>query len=55
MLPVWLQAGFWGLFGGSALLVGAAIGYFLRVPQRAMSSDKPLASTPQLWLLVQEC
>lgn len=23
MLPVWLQAGFWGLFSGSALVVGA--------------------------------
>jgi ZIP family zinc transporter len=38
MLPVWLQAGFWGLFSGSALLVGAAIGYFLRVPQRAITA-----------------
>lgn len=38
MLPVWLQAGFWGLFSGSALLVGAAIGYFLRVPQRAIAA-----------------
>lgn len=38
MLPVWLQAGFWGLFSGSALLVGAAIGYFLRVPQFALAA-----------------
>lgn len=38
MLPIWLQAGFWGLFSGSALLVGAAIGYFLRVPQRAIAA-----------------
>lgn len=38
MLPVWLQAGLWGLFSGSALLVGAAIGYFLRVPQRAIAA-----------------
>lgn len=38
MLPVWLQAGFWGLFSGSALLVGAAIGYFIRVPQRMIAA-----------------
>ncbi|MFH7028954.1 MAG: ZIP family metal transporter [Heteroscytonema crispum UTEX LB 1556] len=37
MFPLWLQAGFWGLFSGSALLVGAAIGYFLQVPQRAIA------------------
>lgn len=33
MLPVWLQAEFWGLFSGSALLIGATIG-LLSVPQR---------------------
>jgi ZIP family zinc transporter len=34
MPPVWLQAGFWGLIAGSALLVGAAVGFFAHVPQR---------------------
>ncbi|HEY0071492.1 MAG TPA: ZIP family zinc transporter [Chloroflexia bacterium] len=34
MMPTWLQAGLWGLVAGSALLIGAAIGYFARVPQR---------------------
>lgn len=38
MFPVWLQAGFWGLFSGSALMVGAAIGYFSRVPQRIIAA-----------------
>ncbi|MBW4605955.1 MAG: ZIP family zinc transporter [Hassallia sp. WJT32-NPBG1] len=38
MFPVWLQAGFWGLFSGSALLLGAAIGYFARVPQRIIAA-----------------
>jgi ZIP family zinc transporter len=33
-MPVWMQAGFWGLVAGSALLVGAAIAYFTRVPRR---------------------
>lgn len=33
-----LLAGFWGLVAGSALLVGAAIGFYLRVPQRAIAA-----------------
>ncbi|WP_228058023.1 hypothetical protein [Nostoc sp. LEGE 12447] len=42
MFPLCLQAGFWGLVGGSALLLGSAVGYYAKIPQRAMSSDKPL-------------
>ena len=38
MLPVWLQAGFWGLVGGSALLLGAAIGYWVQIPQRVIAA-----------------
>ena len=38
MFPVWLQAGFWGLVGGSALLLGAAVGYFVRIPPRAIAT-----------------
>lgn len=37
-MPLWLQAGFWGLFAGMALLIGAAAGYFLRIPQRAIAA-----------------
>jgi zinc transporter, ZIP family len=37
-MPVWLQAGLWGLVGGSALLIGAALGYFIRIPQRAIAA-----------------
>lgn len=37
MFPVWLQAGFWGLVAGSALLIGAALGYFVRIPQRLIA------------------
>lgn len=32
--PLWLQAGFWGFVAGSALLVGAVLGYFFNLPQR---------------------
>lgn len=33
-----VQAGLWGLPAGSALLVGAAIGYGLRVPQKVIAT-----------------
>ena len=33
-MPLWFWAGFWGLVAGSALLVGAALGYFSHIPQR---------------------
>jgi ZIP family zinc transporter len=36
-MPLWLQAGGWGLFAGAALVIGAAIGWFVRVPQRAVA------------------
>ncbi|PSF37099.1 ZIP family zinc transporter [Aphanothece hegewaldii CCALA 016] len=38
MIPLWLQAGFWGLVSGSALLLGALLGYFLRIPQRLIAA-----------------
>jgi zinc transporter, ZIP family len=33
-MPSWLLAGVWGLAAASSLLVGAAFGYFLRIPER---------------------
>ncbi|UOQ67094.1 ZIP family metal transporter [Hymenobacter volaticus] len=36
--PTWMMAGFWGLVSGSALLLGAALGYFARVPQRLIAA-----------------
>lgn len=38
MVPVWLQAAWWGFVAGSALLVGAAVGYFAKVPQRLIAA-----------------
>jgi len=38
LVPLWLAAGLWGLLAGSALLVGAAIGYFARVPTRLIAA-----------------
>lgn len=37
-MPLWLQAGFWGLVAGSALLVGAAVGYLASLPQRLIAA-----------------
>jgi ZIP family zinc transporter len=37
-VPIWLQAGFWGLVAGGALVVGAAIAWFARVPRVAVAS-----------------
>ncbi|MFF5172622.1 ZIP family metal transporter [Micromonospora sp. NPDC000089] len=37
-MPEWLQAGAWGLLAGSALLVGAAAGFFARVPRKIIAS-----------------
>jgi ZIP family zinc transporter len=37
-MPQWLQAGGWGLLAGSALLVGAAVGYLARVPRHLVAS-----------------
>src|SRR5829696_3529285 len=38
MMPVWLQAGFWGFVAGAALLIGAVIAYFVHVPQRLIAA-----------------
>ena len=37
MIPVWLQAGLWGLFSGGALLIGAVIGYRVELSTRRIA------------------
>lgn len=37
-MPVWLQAGGWGLLAGSALVLGALISWLVEVPQRVVAS-----------------
>jgi ZIP family zinc transporter len=37
-MPTWVLAGFWGLVAGSALLIGAAVGYYLDVPRRLVAA-----------------
>ena len=37
-MPVWLEAGAWGLLAGGALVVGALIAWFVRVPQPVVAS-----------------
>jgi ZIP family zinc transporter len=36
-LPLWLKATSWGLLSGSALVIGASIGYFFKVPRRVLA------------------
>src|SRR3954469_13571425 len=38
MLPEWLKAGLWGLLSGSALIIGAAAGYFFKIPGRVVAT-----------------
>lgn len=37
-MPIVLQAGLWGLLGGSALVLGAAAAYLVRLPQRLVAA-----------------
>jgi ZIP family zinc transporter len=37
-VPVSVQAGLWGLLAGGALVLGAAIAWFIRVPQRLIAA-----------------
>ena len=37
-MPRVLQAGLWGLLAGSALLIGAAVGYLATLPQRLIAA-----------------
>lgn len=36
-MPLFIQAALWGLLSGSALLIGAAVGYFANLPQRLIA------------------
>ncbi|MCK5447929.1 MAG: ZIP family zinc transporter [Gemmatimonadota bacterium] len=36
-MPLWLQAGLWGLLAGGALVVGAAVGYAARLSARTIA------------------
>ncbi len=37
-MPLWLQATWWGLFAGAALVIGAGIGYCVAVPVRLVAA-----------------
>ncbi len=38
MMPLYVQASLWGLLTGSALLLGAAFGFFFRIPERLVAA-----------------
>jgi ZIP family zinc transporter len=37
-MPLSIQAGLWGLLSGSALVLGAAVGAFVKLPQRVIAA-----------------
>lgn len=37
-MPVWASAGMWGLIAGGALVVGAAVAWWVRVPQKVVAT-----------------
>ena len=36
-MPTWLEAGLWGLVGGAALVLGAAVAWLVRVPAKIVA------------------
>jgi zinc transporter, ZIP family len=36
-MPTWLQAGLWGLIAGGALVIGAAVAWWIRVPPKIIA------------------
>ncbi len=43
-MPMFVQAGLWGLLGGSALVLGAAIAYTLSLPARLVAAIMAIGS-----------
>lgn len=41
---MWWQAGLWGLLGGSALMLGAAIAFAVTLPQRVIAAVMAIGS-----------
>ena len=37
-MPIWIQAGLWGLLAGGALVVGALVAWFVHVPRAVVAS-----------------
>ena len=37
-MPVWLEAGLWGLFAGGALVIGAGLAWIFTVPRKVVAS-----------------
>ena len=43
-MPMWAQAGLWGLLAGAALVIGAAIAWWVKVPQRVIAAVMAVGS-----------
>jgi ZIP family zinc transporter len=53
-MPTWLQALLWGLLAGGALVLGAAIGFLTKVPQRAVAAVMAFGSGVLIAALASE-
>lgn len=43
-MPLWMQAGFWGMVGGSALVLGAVVPFLTQLPQRLVAAVMAIGS-----------
>lgn len=43
-MPLWIEAAFWGLVAGSALVMGAAVAFFANLPQRLIAGIMAVGS-----------
>ena len=50
-MPTWLEAGLWGLLGGGALVLGALVAWFARVPKTAIAPMISQMTTMVLMML----
>ena len=44
-MPVWLEAAAWGLLAGGALVLGALVAWFVRVPQKVVAGVMAFGAT----------
>lgn len=54
LIPMWLQAGGWGLFTGSGLVLGTLLGYYLKLPQRLIAGALAFGSGSLFFALFYE-
>lgn len=54
LIPLWLQAAGWGLFTGSGLVIGALLGYYVKLSQRLIAGTLAFGAGTLLFALFYE-